>query len=140
MVAKPGFRRRSISVRSQEKNETRTDSNKLRSTGFIQFLRHLNISIITVVPIIVGLLIIYLGTLLASPINGESASDRWGAVVSGLGALVMGLAPLLTIWRKETYGVGKSIHGWPAVVSGIIGLLFIWGIAFRLFLHAIFGI
>jgi hypothetical protein len=138
VVANLGIRRGSISMIPNRNLEHHSAENRVRR--FYQYLRRANIVVLMFVPFLFGLLIMIFWGWIAPILFDSGVLETWGTWVYGFAGLVMGISPLLSIWRKETYGPGKSIHGWPAVVSGMIGLVFFWGIAVRLILLAIFGI
>jgi glucan phosphoethanolaminetransferase (alkaline phosphatase superfamily) len=91
-------------------------------------IMNINIYILSIVPIILGLIIILFGSNWAAQCN-RPCNDLRFSVVLILGLLTISLTGIVQIYRREAPGLGPNypFRGWLAVVQGVLMIVLCWG-------------
>jgi hypothetical protein len=95
----------------------------------VTLIKNINIYILSIVPLILGLVIFLFGSRLVAQCNGPCNEFGFG-VVAILGFFAISLTGLAQIYRREAPGLGPRypFKGWLAVVQGILWVVLCWGI------------
>jgi hypothetical protein len=94
---------------------------------FLSLIRNADIFILSMVPIILGLLIIFLGGSFMPPCENPCDDFRL-SVIGILGLLTSSLAGLAQIYRREAPGFipNHPFRGWLAVAQGFLWVVLCW--------------
>jgi hypothetical protein len=100
---------------------------------FFALINYLNIYLLSLVPLVVALIVLFVGSHLSSKFDGPSHELAVG-IVTILGAFSASLTGFAQIYRREAPGIYPDfpITGWLAVVIGSIWVAMCWGVAIYL--------
>jgi hypothetical protein len=94
---------------------------------FLSLIRNADIFILSMVPIILGLMIFLFGSRLVTPCNNP-CNDFGLSIVGILGLLTFSLTGIVQIYRREApeFIPNHPFRGWLAVAQGFLWVVLCW--------------
>lgn len=116
----------------------KTNQNKKKNI-LIDFINKRSVRVVTGIPIVVAVFLVS-GWVIAVQNNFVDSGTAWSSTILFISTFFIGLTGFVYIYKKEMPGLisSQTIKGGWAVFSGILLVVFFWGIAlFALFLSVI---